>query len=51
MNRPILIDLRNIYRIEDVRKQGFEYISVGKTIELEMNTSATHETSKRSVMN
>jgi UDPglucose 6-dehydrogenase len=38
MNRPILIDLRNIYRIEDVRKQGFEYISVGKTIELEMNT-------------
>ena len=28
---PNLIDLRNIYRPADVRRHGFEYISIGRT--------------------
>lgn len=30
MKRPVLIDLRNIYRPEDVRARGFTYASVGR---------------------
>ena len=30
MAAPVLIDLRNIYRPDDVRRQGFEYTSVGR---------------------
>ncbi len=29
-NAPILIDLRNIYRPEDMRGLGFEYLSIGR---------------------
>ncbi|TNC07336.1 UDP-glucose/GDP-mannose dehydrogenase family protein [Methylobacterium terricola] len=30
MADPVLVDLRNVYRPEDVRKQGFVYASVGR---------------------
>ena len=30
MKSPVLVDLRNIYRPDDVRRQGFEYTSVGR---------------------
>jgi len=28
---PILVDLRNIYRPEDMRELGFDYTSVGRS--------------------
>jgi len=31
MKKPIMIDLRNVYDPEDVRKQGFTYLSVGRS--------------------
>ncbi|WP_374275731.1 UDP-glucose/GDP-mannose dehydrogenase family protein [Brevundimonas sp.] len=30
MNRPLMIDLRNVYRPEDVRVRGFTYASIGR---------------------
>jgi UDPglucose 6-dehydrogenase len=30
LKTPIIVDLRNIYRPEDVRKHGFTYVSVGR---------------------
>ncbi len=30
LKEPILIDLRNIYRPEDIRRRGFTYVSVGR---------------------
>ncbi|HSG53886.1 MAG TPA: UDP-glucose/GDP-mannose dehydrogenase family protein [Paracoccaceae bacterium] len=30
MNRPLLVDLRNLYSRSDVEKQGFEYVAVGR---------------------
>jgi UDPglucose 6-dehydrogenase len=30
MRQPVLVDLRNIYRSDDVRGRGFEYVSVGR---------------------
>jgi UDPglucose 6-dehydrogenase len=30
MNRPVLVDLRNIYKPEDMRARGFAYTSVGR---------------------
>jgi UDPglucose 6-dehydrogenase len=30
MRRPVLVDLRNIYRPEDIRARGFEYVGVGR---------------------
>ena len=30
MNSPTVIDLRNIYRPDDMRKRGFSYVSVGR---------------------
>ena len=30
MKAPVLVDLRNVYRPEDMRGQGFEYTSVGR---------------------
>jgi UDPglucose 6-dehydrogenase len=27
---PVMVDLRNVYRPEDVKKYGFEYISIGR---------------------
>jgi UDPglucose 6-dehydrogenase len=31
MNRPVMVDLRNIYKPEDMRVRGFAYTSVGRT--------------------
>ena len=31
MNAPVLVDLRNIYRPEDVRAAGFSYSSIGRS--------------------
>jgi len=28
--RPVVVDLRNIYRPDDMRKNGFQYSSVGR---------------------
>jgi len=28
---PVMVDLRNVYRPEDVKKYGFSYTSVGRT--------------------
>ena len=30
MRRPLIVDLRNIYRSEEVRSRGFTYVSVGR---------------------
>jgi UDPglucose 6-dehydrogenase len=30
MKSPVLVDLRNIYRPDDMRRQGFEYVSIGR---------------------
>jgi UDPglucose 6-dehydrogenase len=30
MNRPVLVDLRNIYKPADMRTRGFTYTSVGR---------------------
>ena len=30
MNAPVLVDLRNIYRPEEVRSRGFKYASIGR---------------------
>jgi len=30
MKTPLLVDLRNIYRPDDVRRQGFDYVSIGR---------------------
>jgi UDPglucose 6-dehydrogenase len=30
MNRPVLIDLRNIYKPADIRARGFQYASIGR---------------------
>jgi UDPglucose 6-dehydrogenase len=30
MRRPLLVDLRNIYRPHQARNDGFEYVGVGK---------------------
>lgn len=30
LKRPILIDLRNIYRPQDVTQRGFAYVGVGR---------------------
>jgi UDPglucose 6-dehydrogenase len=30
LRQPIVVDLRNIYRPEDMKRQGFSYISVGR---------------------
>lgn len=29
MSRPVLIDLRNVYRADELRRQGFNYVGVG----------------------
>ena len=31
LKAPVIVDLRNIYRPEDMRKHGFTYVSVGRT--------------------
>ncbi|MDX9746700.1 MAG: UDP-glucose/GDP-mannose dehydrogenase family protein [Syntrophales bacterium] len=33
MERPILVDLRNIYKTEEMAKTGFAYYSIGRAIE------------------
>ncbi|RAK56855.1 UDP-glucose dehydrogenase family protein [Phenylobacterium deserti] len=30
MNKPVLVDLRNIYKPDDIRARGFDYTSVGR---------------------
>lgn len=30
MNRPVIVDLRNIYRRNDIEREGFRYIGVGQ---------------------
>jgi UDPglucose 6-dehydrogenase len=30
MTAPVMVDLRNVYRPDDVRKLGFAYSSVGR---------------------
>jgi UDPglucose 6-dehydrogenase len=30
MEKPIVVDLRNIYRPEDMRRHGFTYVSIGR---------------------
>jgi UDPglucose 6-dehydrogenase len=30
MNRPVMVDLRNIYKPDDMRARGFAYTSVGR---------------------
>ena len=31
MTTPVLVDLRNVYRPEDLREKGFTYASVGRS--------------------
>jgi len=30
LRRPIVVDLRNVFRTEDMARQGFTYVSVGR---------------------
>jgi UDPglucose 6-dehydrogenase len=30
MNQPVLVDLRNVYRPEDMLKRGFRYSGIGR---------------------
>jgi UDPglucose 6-dehydrogenase len=30
MSQPVIVDLRNIYRVDDMKKRGFRYVSVGR---------------------
>ena len=30
MRTPVVVDLRNVYRPEDLRSRGFAYVSVGR---------------------
>ena len=30
MARPVMVDLRNIYRADEVRRAGFRYVAVGR---------------------
>jgi len=30
MARPVVVDLRNIYRVEEMRRAGFRYVAVGR---------------------
>ena len=30
MRQPVMVDLRNVYRPEDVRARGFRYASIGR---------------------
>jgi UDPglucose 6-dehydrogenase len=30
MKAPVLVDLRNIYRPEEMRRRGFSYVSIGR---------------------
>ncbi|MET0293569.1 MAG: UDP-glucose/GDP-mannose dehydrogenase family protein, partial [Phenylobacterium sp.] len=30
MNQPLMVDLRNVYRADDMRVRGFKYVSVGR---------------------
>jgi UDPglucose 6-dehydrogenase len=29
-NAPVMVDLRNIYKPEDMKAAGFQYVSVGR---------------------
>jgi UDPglucose 6-dehydrogenase len=31
MRRPVMVDLRNVYRPEDMRARGFKYASIGRS--------------------
>ncbi len=30
LKKPIVIDLRNVYRLEDMERRGFTYVSIGR---------------------
>jgi len=30
MKRPVLVDLRNVYRADDMERQGFYYSDIGR---------------------
>jgi UDPglucose 6-dehydrogenase len=48
MAKPILVDLRNIYRPNDVARYGFAYHSVGRPAGLESGQIETHAESDMS---
>jgi UDPglucose 6-dehydrogenase len=31
MARPLIVDLRNIYRAEEMQRAGFQYVPIGRT--------------------
>ena len=31
LNAPVMIDLRNIYKLDDMQKSGFHYVSIGRS--------------------
>ncbi len=33
LNAPVLVDLRNIYRPDEMQRAGFNYVSVGRGTE------------------
>ncbi|WP_369816549.1 hypothetical protein [Brevundimonas sp. Root1423] len=30
LREPVMVDLRNVYRPEDMRARGFRYVSIGR---------------------
>jgi UDPglucose 6-dehydrogenase len=39
MRSPLLIDFRNLYSVDDVKNDGFEYWSIGRRTDAEPNLS------------
>ncbi|WP_062205860.1 UDP-glucose/GDP-mannose dehydrogenase family protein [Aureimonas sp. AU12] len=40
MKTPLLVDLRNVYRRDEVRQYGFRYLSIGRPLEDDLGTPA-----------
>jgi UDPglucose 6-dehydrogenase len=48
MARPVIVDLRNIYRPEEMEKEGFSYYSVGRSSASEISKLHLESPTKRS---
>jgi UDPglucose 6-dehydrogenase len=47
LNAPVLVDLRNIYRPDDMKEQGFQYSSIGRPDPAEERKAENEATSPR----
>ncbi len=49
MARPVLVDLRNIYKADDIARHGFDYEAVGRDVRLKRNELKSTAKSERLV--